>query len=94
MIFFLFFIDNVLAGVWRKKVEILQEAAWTELQQRAGSNRLPRLLLRLAPLRSINPRVLEDLFFAGLIGRVSVASVVPYILTMQDYKAEPESHMG
>ncbi|XP_066594609.1 orphan steroid hormone receptor 2-like [Prorops nasuta] len=90
----LFSSDNVLAGVWRKKVEVLQEAAWTELQQRVGSDRLPRLLLRLAPLRSINPRVLEDLFFAGLIGRVSVASVVPYILTMQDCKAEPESHMG
>ncbi|KAK2589050.1 hypothetical protein KPH14_001888 [Odynerus spinipes] len=90
----LFSADNVLAGIWRKKVEVLQEAAWTELQQRVGSDRLPRLLLRLAPLRSINPRVLEDLFFAGLIGRVSVASVVPYILTMQDCKAEPESHMG
>ncbi|XP_076394262.1 orphan steroid hormone receptor 2 isoform X6 [Megachile rotundata] len=90
----LFSADNVLAGVWRKKVEVLQEAAWSELQQRVGSDRLPRLLLRLAPLRSINPRVLEDLFFAGLIGRVSVASVVPYILTMQDYKTEPESHMG
>nr|KAF7417095.1 hypothetical protein H0235_011626 [Vespula pensylvanica] len=86
--------DNVLAGIWRKKVEVLQEAAWTELQQRVGSDRLPRLLLKLAPLRSINPRVLEDLFFAGLIGRVSVASVVPYILTMQDCKPEPESHMG
>ncbi|XP_076224311.1 orphan steroid hormone receptor 2-like isoform X2 [Nomia melanderi] len=90
----LFSADNVLAGVWRKKVEVLQEAAWTELQQRVGSDRLPRLLLKLAPLRSINPRVLEDLFFAGLIGRVSVASVVPYILTMHDYKTEPESHMG
>ncbi|XP_029168356.1 nuclear receptor subfamily 2 group C member 2 isoform X4 [Nylanderia fulva] len=90
----LFSADNILAGMWRKKVEVLQEAAWTELQQRAGSDRLPRLLLRLAPLRSINPRVLEDLFFSGLIGRVSVASVVPYILTMQDYKAEPESHAG
>lgn len=88
------FSDNVLAGIWRKKVEVLQEAAWTELQQRVGSDRLPRLLLRLAPLRSINPRVLEDLFFSGLIGRVSVASVVPYILTMQDYKTEPESHAG
>ncbi|XP_008210418.1 nuclear receptor subfamily 2 group C member 1 isoform X2 [Nasonia vitripennis] len=90
----LFSADNVLAGVWRKRVQILQEAAWTELQQRVGSDRLPRLLLRLAPLRSINPRVLEDLFFAGLIGRVSVASVVPYILTMQDCcKMEPESQM-
>ncbi|XP_018048034.1 PREDICTED: orphan steroid hormone receptor 2-like isoform X3 [Atta colombica] len=90
----LFSADNVLAGIWHKKVEVLQEAAWTELQQRVGSDRLPRLLLRLAPLRSINPRVLEDLFFSGLIGRVSVASVVPYILTMQDYKTEPESHAG
>ncbi|XP_012280601.1 orphan steroid hormone receptor 2 isoform X2 [Orussus abietinus] len=90
----LFSADNVLAGVWRKKVEVLQEAAWNELQQRVGSDRLPRLLLRLAPLRSINPRALEDLFFAGLIGRVSVASVVPYILTMQDCKTEPESQMG
>ncbi|XP_071641123.1 orphan steroid hormone receptor 2-like isoform X3 [Temnothorax longispinosus] len=90
----LFSADNVLAGIWRKKVEVLQEAAWTELQQHVGSDRLPRLLLRLAPLRSINPRVLEDLFFSGLIGRVSVASVVPYILTMQDYKTEPESHAG
>ncbi|XP_043278841.1 nuclear receptor subfamily 2 group C member 2 isoform X2 [Venturia canescens] len=84
----LFSSDNVLADSWRKKVEVLQEAAWNELQQRVGSERLPRLLLRLAPLRSINPRVLEDLFFAGLIGRVSVASVVPYILSMQDCKAE------
>lgn len=90
----LFSPDNVLAGVWRKKVEVLQEAAWTEFQQRVGSDRLPRLLLRLAPLRSINPKVLEDLFFAGLIGKVSVASVVPYILTMQDCKTESEGHVG
>lgn len=84
----------MLAGVWHKKVEVLQDAAWTELQQRVSSDRLPRLLLRLPPLRSINPRILEDLFFAGLIGRVSVASVVPYILSMPDYKPETESHMG
>ncbi|XP_011690413.1 PREDICTED: orphan steroid hormone receptor 2 isoform X2 [Wasmannia auropunctata] len=90
----LFSADNVLAGIWHKKVEVLQEAAWTELQQRVGSDRLPRLLLRLAPLRSINPRVLEDLFFSGLIGRVNVASVVPYILTMKDYNPETESHAG
>ncbi|XP_058808601.1 orphan steroid hormone receptor 2 isoform X2 [Phymastichus coffea] len=90
----LFSSDNVLAGVWRRRVQCLQEVAWTELQQRVGSERLPRLLLRLAPLRSINPRVLEDLFFAGLIGKVSVASVVPYILTMQDCcKMEPEGQL-
>lgn len=86
-------LDNILTDVWRKKVEVLQEAAWCELQQRVGPDRLPRLLLKLAPLRSINPRVLEDLFFAGLIGRVSVASVVPYILGMQDCKADNDAQM-
>lgn len=90
---FVVFTDNLLGGIWRKKVEVLQEAAWNELQQRVTSDRLPRLLLRLAPLRSINPRVLEDLFFAGLIGRVSVSSIVPYILTMQDCKLEQDCHM-
>lgn len=84
----------MLTGVWRRKVEILQEAACTELQQRVGPDRLPRLLLKLAPLRSINPRILEDLFFSNLIGRVSVSSVVPYILNMPEYKAETDSHMG
>lgn len=89
------FLDNMLPlGIWRRKVEILQEAACAELQQRVDSDRLPRLLLKLAPLRSINPRILEELFFSTLIGRVSVASVVPYILTMPDYKTESDSHMG
>ncbi|XP_063994690.1 nuclear receptor subfamily 2 group C member 1-A-like isoform X2 [Diachasmimorpha longicaudata] len=90
----LFSADNILADTWHKKVEVLQEATWSELQQRVGADRLPRLLLRLAPLRSINPRVLEDLFFAGLIGRVSVASVVPYILSMEDCKTEADVQMG
>ncbi|XP_044007020.1 nuclear receptor subfamily 2 group C member 2-like isoform X1 [Aphidius gifuensis] len=90
----LFSSDNVLTDDWRKKVEVLQEAAWTELQQRVGNERLPKLLMRLAPLRSINPRVLEDLFFAGLIGRASVASVVPFILGMQDCKSDSDVQMG
>lgn len=92
--FFYAFTDNILADTWHKKVEVLQEATWSELQSRVGPERLPRLLLRLAPLRSINPRILEDLFFAGLIGRVSVASVVPYILGMQDCKMETDAQMG
>ncbi|XP_067209909.1 nuclear receptor subfamily 2 group C member 2-like isoform X2 [Linepithema humile] len=91
----LFSTDNILiTGTWRKKIEVLQEAAWSELQRHVDKDRFPRLLMKLTPLRSINPKILEDLFFAGLIGPVSVASVVPYILTMQDYKTEPESHAG
>lgn len=94
MIVFFWLLDNVLTDDWRKKVEVFQEAACTELQQRVGNERLPKLLMRLAPLRSINPRVLEDLFFAGLIGRASVASVVPFILGMQDCKSDTDVQMG
>ncbi|XP_014223803.1 orphan steroid hormone receptor 2 isoform X1 [Trichogramma pretiosum] len=88
----LFSADNVLNGIWRKRIQIMQETASNELQQKVGSNRLPKLLLRLAPLRSVSPRVLEELFFAGLLGKVSVATIVPYILTMQNgSKMEPEN---
>lgn len=41
-----------------------------------------RLLLRLPPLRALEPTILEDLFFAGLIGHVQIDSVIPYILRM------------
>lgn len=41
-----------------------------------------RLLLRLPPLRALEPQVLEELFFAGLIGQVQIDSVIPYILRM------------
>ena len=64
-------------------------------------NRFPRLLLCLAPLRSLQvsllfctaspdntydilqPDLLEELFFSGLIGSVQIDSVIPYILNMQ-----------
>ena len=45
--------------------------------------RFSNLLLILAPLRSLQPDVLEELFFAGLIGNVQIDSVVPYILKME-----------
>ena len=55
----------------------------------AGENRFTNLLLRLSPLRSLQPDVLEELFFAGLIGNVQIDSVVPYILKMEssEYQA-------
>merc|ERR1719273_511861 len=48
-----------------------------------GLTRFSDLLLRLSPLRSLQPDVLEELFFAGLIGNVQIDSVVPYILKME-----------
>lgn len=41
-----------------------------------------RLLLRLPPLRALDPQVLEELFFGGLMGSVQVDSVIPYILQL------------
>lgn len=41
-----------------------------------------RLLLRLPPLRALDPQVLEELFFGGLMGSIQVDSVIPYILQL------------
>ena len=56
-----------------------------------GLTRFSDLLLRLSPLRSLQPDVLEELFFAGLIGNVQIDSVVPYILKMEasEYQTSP-----
>lgn len=56
-----------------------------------GLTRFSDLLLRLSPLRSLQPDVLEELFFAGLIGNVQIDSVVPYILKMEasEYQSSP-----
>lgn len=37
-------------------------------------------VFRLPPLRDFDPRVLEELFFTGLIGPVEVENVIPYML--------------
>lgn len=47
-----------------------------------AEDRFPRLLLRLPPLRSLQPGLMEELFFAALIGTVHIDSVIPYILRM------------
>jgi len=56
-----------------------------------GLTRFSDLLLRLSPLRSLQPDILEELFFAGLIGNVQIDSVVPYILKMEasEYQTSP-----
>ena len=58
-----------------------------------GLRRFSDLLLRLSPLRSLQPDVLEELFFPGLIGKVNIDSVVPYILKMKavEYNSSPFS---
>merc|ERR1719411_2227552 len=81
----LFSTDQVGITSPRQVVKICDKAV-LELKaycERKGDNRFTNLLLRLSPLRSLQPDVLEELFFAGLIGNVQIDSVVPYILKME-----------
>ncbi|KAK3103035.1 hypothetical protein FSP39_015933 [Pinctada imbricata] len=57
-----------------------------------SSDRLAKLLLRLPPLHGLSPNVMEELFFAGLIGNVQIDSIIPYILRMET--AEYNSQMA
>ena len=77
-----------------KQVVRICEKAVRELKEycnktKNNEQRFTSLLLRLSPLRSLQPDVLEELFFAGLIGNVQIDSVVPYILKMEssEYKS-------
>lgn len=72
----------------RRHIDRFQERSFQELRAYIHNSapkdidRFPRLLLRLAPLRSMDPNVLEDLFFTGLIGQVQVDTIIPYMLRM------------
>lgn len=49
----------------------------------ALSSRLARILVRLPALRLMSSNITEELFFTGLIGNVSIDSIIPYILKME-----------
>ncbi|XP_056430296.1 nuclear receptor subfamily 2 group C member 1 isoform X2 [Hyla sarda] len=77
-------------------IEKLQEKAYMEFQDYVTKTypddtyRLSRLLLRLPALRLMSAAVMEELFFAGLIGNVQIDSIIPYILRMEntDYNSQ------
>lgn len=46
------------------------------------SSRCSQLCLRLTTLRLLSPTVIEELFFAGLIGSVEINSIIPYIMRL------------
>jgi len=89
------FLSDQLGINCPKQIDKLRNKAVIELREHLrgctdGESRFSNLLLRLAPLRSLQPDVLEELFFAGLIGNVQIDSVVPYILKMEtsEYQAQ------
>lgn len=48
----------------------------------ANSLRLSKLLLKLNTLRSLDPDLIEELFFSNLIGTVQIENVIPHILKL------------
>lgn len=46
-------------------------------------DRFSKLLLKLPTIRLLNSSIMEELFFAGLIGNVQIDSIIPYILRME-----------
>ncbi|XP_065344081.1 orphan steroid hormone receptor 2-like isoform X1 [Cloeon dipterum] len=50
----------------------------------SGELRFSQLILRAASLKKLHSQVLEEIFFARLIGSVQIDSVVPYILRMEN----------
>ncbi|KAM9751557.1 nuclear receptor subfamily 2 group C member 2 isoform 1-T1 [Menidia menidia] len=71
------------------QIEKFQEKALMELQDYVQKTypdetyRLTRILTRLPALRLMSPSITEELFFTGLIGNVSIDSIIPYILKME-----------
>uniref|UniRef100_A0A8C7YL28 Nuclear receptor subfamily 2, group C, member 2 n=1 Tax=Oryzias sinensis TaxID=183150 RepID=A0A8C7YL28_9TELE len=84
------------------QIEKLQEKALMELQDYVQKTypddtyRLTRILTRLPALRLMNSSITEELFFTGLIGNVSIDSIIPYILKMEtaEYNRWEEGHLG
>lgn len=65
----------------------LQEKARRELLQACSSpgssERVSQLLLRLIPLKTFVPAIMEELFFSALTGSVQIDNIIPYILRME-----------
>lgn len=85
-----------------RQVEKFQDKAYQDLRNYIiqtfpdNPDRFPKLLLRLPTLRSLQPNIMEELFFAGLIGNVQIDSVIPYILRMEtsDYASQMGADFG
>ena len=59
-----------------------------QASQKDKPERFSNLVNQLSSLKSLQPNLLEELFFSGLIGNVPIDSVIPYILSMQINKGK------
>ena len=61
----------------------IQELHEYDTQNFPDSGTRPSLLcVSLASVRLLSPTIIEELFFAGLIGSVEIGSIIPYIMRL------------
>uniref|UniRef100_A0A4W5MWS0 NR LBD domain-containing protein n=1 Tax=Hucho hucho TaxID=62062 RepID=A0A4W5MWS0_9TELE len=78
------------------QIEKFQEKAQMELQDYVQKTfpddtyRLTLILMRLPTLRLMTSSITEELFFIGLIGNVTIYSIIPYILKMETTTPVPQ----
>jgi len=67
----------------RYQQRCVQELHEYDTQNFHDSNTRPSLLcVSLASVRLLSPTIIEELFFAGLIGSVEIGSIIPYIMRL------------
>ncbi|XP_050439439.1 orphan steroid hormone receptor 2-like isoform X2 [Adelges cooleyi] len=79
----------------RQQLYKLQEKALKELKQHinkenSDEHRIAILLLRLPALRSLQPNIIEEIFFSSLLGSFQIDTVIPHILKMKGSNSEYE----
>ncbi|KAI8763973.1 orphan steroid hormone receptor 2-like isoform X2 [Biomphalaria glabrata] len=71
----------------KRLITRLQEKGRRELllacSSPGSSERVSQLLLRLIPLKTFVPAIMEELFFSALTGSVQIDNIIPYILRME-----------
>lgn len=67
----------------RYQQRCVQELHEYDSQNFPDSGTRPSLLcVSLASIRLLSPTIIEELFFAGLIGSVEIGSIIPYIMRL------------
>ncbi|XP_045539803.1 orphan steroid hormone receptor 2 isoform X3 [Papilio machaon] len=66
-----------------RKLQDYQSKVLRSLRTNTEEERVATLLLQLPPLRSFTPTFIEDVFFVGFVGDVSIDEVIPYLLNAE-----------
>lgn len=75
-------IQDFYVKAFIKQKQQLQIDPESSLASDAPFDKIAKLLLKLNTLRSLDPELIEELFFTNLIGPVQIDNVIPHILSL------------